>query len=273
MAVLVTGATGTVGRQLTAQLVAEGQVVRAMTRNPAGANPPSGAAVVGGDLTDADSLVDALAGVDAVHLIDFDATTYSALPNGADVVRRVADAGARKVTVLQGDIEKTPLVRALEASDLEWTLLAPVEFMANTLEWAESIRTEGVVRDGFAAAKSAMVHEADIAAVAAVALTTDGHAGQEYWLTGPESLNAREKVDTLAEVLGRRLRFVELSQDEIVAQWRQAGFADSDIDYFLAMRTNPSEAGYTVQETVHRVTGRAPRTFADWVRENAASFR
>ncbi|MGH3932715.1 MAG: hydroxylase, partial [Pseudonocardiaceae bacterium] len=90
--------------------------------------------------------------------------------------------------------------------------------------------------------KSAIIHEADIASVAATALTTDGHAGQEYWLTGPQALTPPEKVRTISDVLGREVRYVELTKDEIVMQWRQTGYSAEDIEFFLAMRTNPPEA-------------------------------
>jgi hypothetical protein len=178
----------------------------------------------------------------------------------------------RKVTVLKGDVAKSSLEEAIEDGGLEWTALAPVEFMSNALEWAESVRTEGVVRDGFADSRSAMVHDADIAAVAAVALTGDGHAGREYWLTGPEALTPAEKVRTIAEVLGRDVRFVELSKDEIVARWRASGYDDESVEFFLAMRTAPPEAGRTVLPTVREVTGKPARTFAQWVGENAAGY-
>ncbi|MFI0504581.1 hypothetical protein ACH3WN_17360 [Streptomyces albogriseolus] len=117
-----------------------------------------------------------------------------------------------------------------------------------------------------------MVHEADIAAVAAVALTRDGHDGQEYWITGPEALTPPDKVRVLAEVLGREVRYAELSRDEIVARWRREGYSDEDVAFLLTMRTDPPEAGYTVLPTVEKVTGRPARTFAQWVRENAAAF-
>jgi uncharacterized protein YbjT (DUF2867 family) len=178
----------------------------------------------------------------------------------------------RRVTVLRGDFARTPLEEAIAASDLEWTFLSPVEFMSNALELAGSVATEGVVREGFPESRSAMVHDSDIAAVAATALTTDGHAGQDYWLTGPEVLTPPDKVRVIAEVLGREVRFVELSTEEIVAQWRGEGYGEDDIGFFLTMRTDPPEAGYTVLPTVEKVTGRPARTFAQWVREHAAAF-
>ncbi len=271
MTILVTGATGNVGRPLVEQLLAAGHRVRALTRNPQKANLPADAEVVAGDLADTASLAEAFAGVTAAHLITF--AGYSPLANGADIVAAAEKAGVRKVTVLKGDMSKSPLEEAIEASGLEWTFMSPVEFMSNALEWTESVRTEGVVREGFPHAKSAMVHEADIASVAATALTTDGHASKEYWLTGPETLTPPEKVRVISEVLGREVRYVELSQNEIIAQWRGEGYSEEDIQYFVTMRTNPPEAGYTVLPTVEEVTGKPARTFAQWVREHADAFR
>ncbi|ACZ88206.1 NmrA family NAD(P)-binding protein [Streptosporangium roseum] len=272
MIILVTGATGNVGRPLVEQLLAAGHRVRALTRNPAKANLPAGAEVVAGNLADTASLSAAFSGVGAAHLISFDGADFSPLTNGPEIVDLARKAGVRKVTVLKGEVTKSPLEKAIEAGGLEWTHLSPVEFMSNALEWAESVRTEGVVREAFAGARSAMIHEADIASVAATALTADGHAGQEYWLTGPEALTPPEKVRTISDVLGRDVRYVELTKDEIVAEWRQTGYSDEDVEFFLAMRTDPPEAGYTVLPTVEEVTGRPARTFAQWVRENAAAF-
>ncbi|MDQ0711648.1 uncharacterized protein YbjT (DUF2867 family) [Streptomyces luteogriseus] len=272
MTILVAGATGNVGRPLVEQLLASGHQVRALTRNPAKADLPAGAEAVAGNLADTASLAQAFDGVTAAHLISFNGEDFSPLTNGAEIAGLARKAGVRRVTVLKGDVEKSPLEEAVEASGLEWTHLSPVEFMSNALEWAESITSEGVVREAFAEAKSAMVHEADIAAVAAVALTADGHAGQEYWLTGPEALTPPDKVRIIAEALGREVRYVELSQDEIVGQWREQGYSDEDIEFFIMMRTNPPEAGYTVLPTVEKVTGQPARTFAQWVRENAAAF-
>ncbi|MFF8870358.1 SDR family oxidoreductase [Streptomyces massasporeus] len=272
MTILVAGATGNVGRPLVEQLLASGHQVRALTRNPAKADLPAGAEAVAGNLADTASLAQAFDGVTAAHLISFNGEDFSPLTNGTEIAELARKAGVRRVTVLKGDVEKSPLEEAVEASGLEWTHLSPVEFMSNALEWAESITSEGVVREAFAEAKSAMVHEADIAAVAAVALTADGHAGQEYWLTGPEALTPPDKVRIIAETLGREVRYVELSQDEIVGQWREQGYSDEDIEFFIMMRTNPPEAGYTVLPTVEKVTGKPARTFAQWVRENAAAF-
>ncbi|MFJ5261830.1 NmrA family NAD(P)-binding protein [Streptomyces sp. NPDC088387] len=271
MTVLVTGATGNVGRPLVAQLLAAGHRVRALTRNPATAGLPEGTEVVAGNLAVTATLPAAFAGVSAAHLISF-GDDYAPLANATEIVDAAVAAGVRKVTVLKGDLDKTPLDEAVAAGGMDFTYLEPVEFMSNVLEWAESVRQEGVVRDGFPTVPSSMVHDADIASVAAAVLTGDGHSGKEYPLTGPEALTAPEKAAVLADVLGRDVRFVELGRDEMIARWRAEGYSDDDIDFFVMVRTNPPEAGRTVLPTVEQVTGRPARTFAQWVRENAAAF-
>ncbi|MET9480375.1 NmrA family NAD(P)-binding protein [Streptomyces sp. NPDC006638] len=273
MTILVAGATGNVGRPLVEQLLAAGHPVRALTRNPQKADLPAGAQAVAGNLAETESLAEAFSGVTAAHLISFNGEDFSELTNGTEIVELARKAGVRRVTVLKGDVSKSPLEEAVEAAGLEWTHLSPVEFMSNALEWAESVRTEGVVREGFPESRSAIVHEADIASVAVTALTADGHAGKEYWLTGPQALTPAEKVRVIGEVIGREVRYIELSRDEVVAGWRDSGYSDDDVEFFLMMRTNPPEAGYTVLPTVEEVTGRPARAFAQWVDENAAAFK
>lgn len=269
--VLVTGATGNVGRPLVDSLLAAGHQVRALTRDPSRASLPAGVDVIAGNLSDTAGLARAFDGVDAAHLITF-GDGYAPLTNGEEIAALAVKNGVTKVSVLKGDVTKSPLEEAIEASGLRWTFLSPVEFMSNTLEWAESVRTESVIRAGFAAARSAMVHDGDIAETAAAVLTRDGHDGRVYWLTGPEALTPPDQARIIGEVLGRDVSFVELSRDEVVTQWREQGFGDEDIEFFLAMRTDPPEAGYTVQPTVEEVTGRPARTYRAWVAENRAAF-
>jgi uncharacterized protein YbjT (DUF2867 family) len=149
----------------------------------------------------------------------------------------------------------------------------PVEFMANALEWADGIRADGEVREPFAGRLSAMVHEADIGAVAAVALTEDGHAGQEYVITGPQVLTLEDKVDALAAARGRKIRLVELSEQQAVEQWRAAGQPEDVIGFLLEAYGNTPPVGRTVADTVEKVTGRPARTFAEWAQEHADTFR
>ncbi len=272
MNVLVTGATGTVGRHVVDQLVRKGAGVRALTRNPDKADFAPPVEVVRGDLTVPETLVPALQGVDGLHLITFGGDDYALLETGAELVAMARQAGVRRVTLLMGD-ELGSVVKSLEGSHLAWTFLRPVEFMSGTLDWAKSIRDEGVVRDGFSSRRSAMIHEADIGAVAATALLEDGHAGKVYTLTGPEALTPREIVRTIGAAIGREIEYIELTEEQAREQWRAAGFPEEHIDFFVMVHGNTPPEGYTVVPTVEQVTGRPARSFAEWATEHAGDFR
>lgn len=173
---LVTGATGTVGRQVVAELLARGHAVRALTRDASRADFPAEVEVVQGDLAEPDSLIPALDGVTGVHLITFGGAYFAPLETGPRILELARAAGVRRITVLHGG-GPTPLEDAVRADDgVDRTVLMPVEFMANALEWADGIVASDEVREPFVSRLSAMVHEGDIRAVAAVALTEEGHA-------------------------------------------------------------------------------------------------
>jgi uncharacterized protein YbjT (DUF2867 family) len=274
MKILVTGATGTVGRHVVNQLIQAGHQVRALTRNPAKANLPAGVEVMAGNLAAPKTVEPALAGVSGFHLINFDsgADGGALLQTGPEIVALATQAGVRRITVLMGG-EKGSVEQAVEASDLAWTLLQPVEFMANALDWVGSIRAEGVVRGPFAHRLSALIHEADIGAVAATALSEDGHAGQTYILTGPEALTPPDMVRIIGAAIGRDLRFVELTEAQAREQWRESGYSEEVIEFFVWALGNTPTEGYTVVPTVEQVTGRPARTFAQWAAEHAEVFR
>lgn len=271
--VLVTGATGTVGRQVVAELLARGHAVRALTRDPARAALPAEVEVVQGDLTEPDSLVPALEGVTGLHLITFGGAFFAPLETGPRILDRARAAGVRRVTVLNGG-GPTPLEDAVRGEDgMDWTVLMPVEFMANALEWADGITAADEVREPFVSRLSAVVHEGDIGAVAGVALTEEGHGGQEYVITGPEVLTVGDKVAAIAAARGRDIALVELTEEQAVAQWRAAGRPEEVIGFLLEVYGNTPEAGRTVIDTVEKVTGRPARPFARWAVEHADAFK
>lgn len=273
MTILVTGATGTVGRLVVDELLPAGQQVRALTRNPAKAGLPEGVEVVAGDLARPETLAAAFDGVTAAHLINFAGDDYAPLPDGAEVVRLAAEAGVRRVTVLGGRADG-PLEQALATTDIEWTLLHPVEFMSNTLRWwTHSVRSEGVVREPFGDRLSALVHERDIAAVAATVLVNGGYAGRSLTLTGPRAVTTAEKVRMLSEAVGTEIRFVELTREEARAQWRAVGMGEETIEFLFEALGNTPPEGYTVVPTVEEVTGRPARGFAEWAAEHAREFQ
>ncbi|MCX4710450.1 MULTISPECIES: NmrA family NAD(P)-binding protein [Streptomyces griseus group] len=272
MTILVTGATGTVGRRVVEQLLERGEHVRALTRDPARAELPAGVDVVRGDLTDPASLEPALDGVTGLHLITFGGGLFAPLETGEEILGLAREAGVRRVTVLHGG-EGTPMESAVRASGFDWTVVMPVEFMANALEWAPGIRSEGVVREPFVDRLSAMVHESDIGAVAAVALTEDGHGGQEYLVTGPQVLTVRDKAAAVGAARGADVELVELTEEQALESWRGQGMPEDVIAFLIGVYRDTPPEGRTVIDTVEKVTGRPARTFAQWAEEHAEHFR
>ena len=272
MKILVAGATGNVGRPLVEQLVQAGHQVRALTRNPGKANFPAGAEVVVGDLTKPETLASELEGVESLHLINFGGDDYAPLQTGPEIMAIAEKAGVQRVTVLRGGTQTT-VEEAAKASSLAWTFIEPVEFMSGALDYAESIRSEGGVRQPFADRQTAAVHDADIAAVAAAALTSDGHGGKSYTITGPEVLSPRKMVRLVGDAIGREIPFVELTVEEANAEWEAAGMSQEFIDFMMWAYGNTPEVGYTVVPTIEQVTGRPARTFAQWAAENVDKFR
>ncbi|HTG16654.1 MAG TPA: NAD(P)H-binding protein [Blastocatellia bacterium] len=278
--ILVTGATGKVGRQVVSQLLATDARVSALTRNPDAADLPPGVEVVRGDLTVPEVLAECLDGVDAVFLVW--TAPASAAPAAVDRMAK----HARSIVFLSSP-HRTPhpffqqpnplaslhaeIERLIEASGLRWTFLRPGMFAANSLSWwAPQIRAGDVVRWPFAAAPTAPIHERDIAAVTVRALLEAGHDGAEYVLTGPQSLSQLEQVITIGDVIGRSLRFEEISPEE----WRREMLASASVVNMLlnawaAAIGQPALVTYTVAE----ITGSPARTFRDWVTDHADEFR
>jgi uncharacterized protein YbjT (DUF2867 family) len=265
---LVTGSTGNTGQHVVAELVRRGERVRALTRDPAAAAGrfPPDVELVAGTHTAPDQLDAALDRVDRLHIT----VTAGLAEVGPELVRRAVDAGVRRITVVWGGWVG-PVEQAVAESGVEWTRLEPQEFMSNTLTWTESVRTEGVVREPYDF-PSALVHEADIGAVAAVALLDEGHSGQAYNLTGPESLTTRERLAILSRAIGRDIGFVPITHEQAVDRLAATGVSRADAEYVIGWYAAPGEDATTVVDTVERVTGRPARTFAQWVGEHAERF-
>lgn len=271
MTILVTGATGNVGRHVVEELHKAGHRVRALSRYPASAKLPAAVEVIGGDLSNPSTLAPALQGVSGLHLITT-GTGYVPLTTGKEIIEAAEAAGVQRVSVLW-DGKKGTVEHAVESSNLEWTQLQPVEYMSNVLNWRESIRTEGVVRDLYGDSLSAAIHEGDIGRVAAAALTDDGHAGKIYNLTGPEALTVQDKVRILSRLIGRDIQFIQLTEDQERKRMAELGVGKDIMDYVINWHMNPPVEAYSVEPAVKVVTGRPARTFAQWAQEHVNLFK
>lgn len=258
--ILVTGATGNVGRHVLAGLADAGHDARGLSRRP-------GPGLVAGDLHGELPLD----GVDTVFLL-----WPGPDPAGIEPAVDRITARVRRVVYLSalaadqgfwGTVEK-----AVAGSGVEWTFLRPGGFAANTLGWAEMIRRDGVVRWPYGAAARSLIHERDIADVAVRALTTDELVGQRPELTGPAAVTQADQIRQIGAAIGRELSWVELSAEaarrQLLAEWGDAAFVDGALTYWASLVDHPEP----VTDTVERITGHPARTFRQWAQDHAEEF-
>ncbi|MEU7159676.1 SDR family oxidoreductase [Streptomyces chrestomyceticus] len=278
--IVVTGATGNVGRPLTQALAKAGEQVTAVSRRTA--TVPAGVRHVAADLGEPDSLAPALEGAKALFLLlSGDLHKPGARPAG--LINLAAARGVRRVVLLSSQgVSTRPLgptrvaMRALEdalrASGLDWAVLRPGGFASNALGWAESVRTQGAVAAPFGDVGVPVVDPVDIAEVAVACLLQDRHSGGVYELTGTQVITPREQAQTIAAALGTPVRFDEITRAEAKATMTRfvpAELADDTLDIISA----PTPAELRISPDVVRVLGRAPHSFGDWVDRSIAAFR
>jgi uncharacterized protein YbjT (DUF2867 family) len=277
--ILVTGATGTVGRQVVEQLVAADQPVRAVARDPDQGGLPDGVELVAGDLSDAIGLAPQLHGVDGVFLVWPFPTVESVRKLGAPLIETLAARVGRLVYLSATPAAEPPggfwrAVEALiEASGLEWTHVRPTGFAKNTLIWADQIRTGDVVRWPYRDAARSLIHERDIAAVAVQALVRNELVGAMPVISGPQAITQADQIAEIGTAIGRELRYEDMPHDEasveLVAMSGNADFARSALDTWAGLVTEPE----VVTTTVAEITGEPARPFRDWAVEHADDFR
>ncbi|CAL9315887.1 NAD(P)H-binding protein [Streptomyces sp. SudanB182_2057] len=272
--IVVTGATGNVGRALVDRLLAAGQPVRALTRDPGRAALPGRAEVVA---FQPDVPAALFTGATKLFLYAQAAT--------APLLAAAREHGVRHAVLLSSGIvqegadETHPIhvmhatvERHLRDSGLAWTFLRPNAFATNALQYAPQIRAgDDTVRGVHADALSAPIHEDDIAAVAERVLLDDGHEGAVHRLTGPAATSNAEQVATIGDALGRKLTFEEVDP------------ADAGPELFphvppqmlgRLLETVAQTIGVPpeITGTVEELTGTPARTFAQWARDHAADF-
>ena len=274
--ILVTGATGNVGRPLVDLLAAAGADVRAVTRHPATAQFPAGVDVV-------DSAVSGLRGASAVFLnsraLGDDLAQVVDHARREGVTRLVAlsainadDDFSRQPSRFRGDRNKEVEQAAVE-SGLEWVSLRPTVFVTNFFGmWAPQIRTGDVVSGPYASASTAPIVEADISAVAAHALLRDDLLGRKVSLTGPKALTNAELIDVVGGVLGRPLRYQEVPPDLVRRRFVDIGFSAAFADGYIAMLEATVSKPALVTNEVEKILGRPPQTFADAIRSHRDLF-
>jgi uncharacterized protein YbjT (DUF2867 family) len=278
--ILVTGATGNVGRPLVAGLLAEGARVRALTRDPAAAGFPPGVTVVGGDYAAPGILTDAVGGADAVFI------NIGALREHAgELIAAARGAGVSKIVLLssiavrnEGDQvlslgrQHKAVEDAVKAAGADWTILRCGGFATNTLTWAASIRADSVVRAPYGQAATALIAEQDIAAAAVRVLLDSGHAGRTYALTGAESLTQIQQAEAIGKAIDRPVRFEELSPGQFRQVATQHFPAPVVEDLLTALASYVGQTAYMTAD-LEKITGRPATSYAQWAAEHADAYR
>ncbi|GAA1847727.1 NAD(P)H-binding protein [Asanoa iriomotensis] len=273
--ILVIGGTGNIGRRLVDFL--HGQPLRVFARRAAALLPP-GTDVVRGDLGEPGSLAAALGGVDRVFLLwpslDADGIdgVVNALAKGG--VRHVVYVSALQVTDdnrrtigVWGEVEQ-----AVVDAGLGHTFLRASGLATNTLGWAPAVRAGEPVRIPYPGARRSLVHEADIAAVAAAALTEGKkHVGRSYVLTGPAAVSQADQVAAIGDAIGRRIEVTEQPHDEARAAmtaWATPEWADNALAYWASLVDHPEP----VTSDVEDILGRPALSFRRWAADHVADF-
>lgn len=279
--ILVIGATGTVGREVVRQLLEAKEDVRVLSRDRArAAKLGEGVEVVEGDLGKPETLGAAFAGVDRAFVLstgpgvaELEGNAYAAAKKaGVRHIVNISAQGAGQPELAIGRWHHDSEER-LEASGVAWTILRPGQFASNALSWAGSIKAQGAVFAPTGDGKTAPIDPRDIAAVAVKALTTPGHEGKIYELTGPELLTTAEMAQRIGAVIGKEVRHVDVPEAAAREGMLRAGMpevlASAVLELMALIRAG---RGAALSPVVEQVLGRKPRTFDEWARDHAAAF-
>ena len=283
--ILVAGATGHVGSELVRLLAAAGTPARAPVHPPNKAAPIQrlGLETAVGDFEQPDTLDAAMAGCDRLFLLS------PPTPRQPQQEQQVIDAAKRarvahvvKQSVPWADDPDTGLVfcrwhgqieQHLEGSGLSYTLLRPSNFMQNFLMSAQPVAEQGVLYGMLGEGRVGFIDTRDVAAVAAQLLTSPGHQGASYTLTGPEALSAAEVAERLSAAIGRQVRAADIGLDAFRQGLAAAGLPGWLVDGVVeGNKLLAAGHGAEVTDEVARVVGRAPRTFAQFAADHRAAF-
>ena len=280
--ILVLGATGTTGGEVARQLIAAGERPRLLVRSPEKARDFQGKAdIVTGDLDDAGSLRAAMRGADHMYLVSAGTELVKLEGNAVDAAVQAGVRHVVKLSVIGAEDPQFTFARWHRASEeklmrsgLGWTMLRPGNFMTNALGWAPTISAQGAIYQPTGTGRWAAIDPADIGAVAVAALTTKGHEGKGYAITGPASMDGAGYAAVLARVLGKPVQFVDVPPDAAKKAMLESGmppaYVDALLELLAAMKAGKTDA---VTNTVEQVLGRKPATFESWARRHAAAFQ
>lgn len=284
--ILITGATGTTGREVVSELQRSGAAsVRALVRDAARASfiREAGFETVEGDFDRPETLDAALVGVETALLLTPPSPhTYAHQRDFIEAAKRAGVRRVVKVSAVGADADAPEgfgkwhgqAEKFLKASGLSWTILRPNFFMQNLLGQAQAVATQGAIYQPGGDARASLIDARDIASVAARALIDEGHEGETYTLTGPEALSYADAAAKISEATGKPVRYVALTPE----QFREGALAGGLPEWLVSALERLNELfargeAEGVTDDVRRAGGREPRTFDEFARDHAAAFR
>lgn len=279
--VLVTGATGNVGSGLVPALQAAGVAVRALVRDAGKAATlrEQGVEVVVGDLEDSAAVETAVANVDKIYLLTWNG------PTACNHVTNVVEAAKKTGTphIVRHSMWGSPNSRivhegnkaeqTVKNSDLPWTILKPTFFMQNLMMAAPTIAGDSNIYWDVGEGRISMIDVRDIVDTAAAVLTSTGHEGKSYILTGPEAISLHDVAATLSDVLGQEVRYVSVPTEAAYASLTGMGLPPWIAQGYGELMAGFSE-GFASQPTdnVAQLTGHPARSFKTFACDFAQAF-
>jgi uncharacterized protein YbjT (DUF2867 family) len=278
--VLVTGATGNTGSGLVPALRSAGVDVRAFVRNESKAQPlkDAGAEIVVGDLDRPETIEPAVEGVDKIYLLTWNGPTQA--QQAENVIKAAKQAGKPHIVrhsmwgpesriIKQG----RQVEEALKSSGLPWTLLKPTFFMQNTMMAAQTIASDGVIYLAMKDGKLAMIDLRDIVDAAVAVLTSSGHEGKSYILTGPAAISFHDVAATFSKVLGKDVKYVSVPGEAVLDSMLGVGMPEWIAKGYVELFEGFSENfANRATDNVAILTGHPARSFEQFARDYAQVF-
>jgi len=280
--ILVTGATGTIGRDVVKYLSRKNAAVRAAVRDRTKAAQHLGREIelCEFDFVNETTFGRALAEVKAIFLLP------PLGPDQTQIVNRFVDAakqaGVRHIVKLSAiDADRAlPFAvgtchaandRHIRNSGVSFTLLRPNSFMQNFINYFPP--RDGAIYLPWGNGRASFIDTRDIAEVAAQALTDESHANQTYTLTGPAALGIGEVANMLSEAVGRQFKYVDVLESAAREGMLQAGLPQWQVDALMELHAiNKQSEWSAVTRDVENIVGRAPIDFPAFARDHAEKF-